>query len=354
MDGNLRLVWNRKMAVQVDVKRRKLLEQSGKVLTGSLLSSLGLPLSSFGQNISSYPNKPIRIVIPFAAGGTLDAMIRPISQPLSTALGQPIIIENRAGANGMIGAEMVAKSSPDGYTLFATSASFVLNPSIYKDIKYDVIKDFTPISSLMRGVGFVLLVHPSVPANTLQELIALDKKTNSPLAYSSPGIGNTVHIASELFNQRAGTHFLHVPYKGSGPSLNALVSGEVQIGITPPGVVMQFIKTGKLKALAFTGSSRLPELPEVPLMSEVGVKDMIFEGTWMGLLGPGGMPQPIVQKIYSEMSKCLHEPGLQNNLSTSVSGYVVEASTPEQFAKKLRDDIKRYNEILKKINFQPT
>ena len=254
----------------------------------------------------------------------------------------------------MIGAEVVAKSAPDGYTLLGTSASFVLNPSIYKDIRYDVIKDFTPITSLMKGVGFVVLVHPSVQANTLQELIALDKKLNKPLAYSSPGIGNTVHIATELLNQQAGTHFLHIPYKGSGPSLNALVSGEVQIGITPPGVVLPFIKAGKLRPLAFTGSNRLPDLPDVPLMAEAGVRDMIFEGTWMGLLGPGNMPDSIVQKIYHDTNRSLQDPVLKSSLANSVSGYVIDGSSPEQFARQIKDDLKRYGEILKRINIQAT
>jgi tripartite-type tricarboxylate transporter receptor subunit TctC len=340
------------MSNEVNVWRRQVLKNTGQIISSSYLASLVFPNDLFAQTLSNYPTKPIKIVIPFAAGGTLDAAIRPLSQPLSSLMGQSFIIDNRAGANGMIGAEVVAKSPADGYTLLGTSASFVLNPIVNKDIRYDIIKDFTPITSLMRGVGFVLLVHPSVQVNTLQELIALDKKSNKPLAYSSPGIGNTVHIASELFNQKAGTHFLHIPYKGSGPSLNALLAGEVQIGITPPGVVMQFIKTGKLKPLAFTGSSRLPDLPDVPLMAEVGVKDMVFEGTWMGLLGPGNMPDAIVQKIYQDTNKCLQEPGLRNALSSAVSGYVVDGSTPEQFAKQIKEDLKRYSEILKRINLQ--
>ena len=335
-------------------KRRDILENIGRLAVGSCGASLTIPKLPCAQTLTSFPNKPIRIVIPFAAGGTLDAAIRPLSQPLSNLLGQPLVIDNRAGANGMIGAEVVAKSAPDGYTLLGTSASFVLNPSIYKDIRYDVIKDFTPITSLMKGVGFVVLVHPSVQANTLQELIALDKKLNKPLAYSSPGIGNTVHIATELLNQKAGTHFLHIPYKGSGPSLNALVSGDVQIGITPPGVVLPFIKAGKLRPLAFTGSNRLPDLPDVPLMAEAGVRDMIFEGTWMGLLGPGNMPDSIVQKIYHDTNRSLQDPVLKSSLANSVSGYVIDGSSPEQFARQIKDDLKRYGEILKRINIQAT
>lgn len=342
------------MPQPINQTRRIALHNTARILASSYITSLLSAKAVFAQNIANYPNKPVRIVIPFAAGGTLDAAIRPLSIPLAAQMGQPIVVDNRAGANGTIGAEIVSKAPSDGYTLLATSASFVLNPSVYKDLRYDVIKDFTPITSLMRGVGFVLLVHPSVPANTLKELIALDKSSLKPLAYSSPGVGNTVHIASELFNQKAGTNFMHVPYKGSGPSLNALVGGEVQIGITPPGVVMPFIKAGKLRPLAFTGSARLPDLPDVPLMAEAGIRDMVFEGTWMGLLGPGNMPEVLVQKIYQETHKALQEPNLRATLANSVSGYVVDSSTPEQFSKQVREDLKRYAEILKRINIQPT
>jgi tripartite-type tricarboxylate transporter receptor subunit TctC len=303
---------------------------------------------------SKYPSQPIKIVVPFAAGGTLDVALRPISQALLESLGQPVLIENKAGANGMIGSDLVAKANPDGYTLLAVTASFALNPSMYKDMKYDVLKDFTPITCLMQGVGFIMVVHPSLPVKTVQEFIAYEKKSNQSVAYSSPGVGNTIHIASELFNQRAGTHMLHVPYKGSAPSLNALVGGEVQVAIMPPGIVMPFIRSGKLRAIGFTGEKRLAELPDVPTMAEVGIKEMVFQGTWMGLFGPANMPKNIVERLNREFVKVLQQPSLRQSLSNSVAGYVTDGSTPEQMGKIVRDDLKRYAEILQKLNIQPS
>jgi tripartite-type tricarboxylate transporter receptor subunit TctC len=332
-----------------DSNRRLLIKGVGAALTGI---ATGYPSVSSAQ--SSYPNKPIRIVIPFAAGGTLDVAVRPLSQQMSTILGQTVFLDNRAGANGVIGAEYVANAPSDGYTLIATSASFVLNPSIYKNLKYDVLQDFTPISALMQGVGFVVIVNSSVPVNSLQELIALGKKSGNTLTYSSPGVGNTIHIASELFNQKAGTDFLHVPYKGSAPSLNAILSGEAQIGIMPPGIVMQFIRNGQLKALAFTGKKRLPDLPDVPIMAEAGVNDFVFEGTWMGMLGPKALPPAIVNRLYQAITKSIQQPALKQAWASGASGYVADGSTPAEFAKQLKDDVRRYSEIMKKLNIQPS
>ncbi|MBA2963531.1 MULTISPECIES: Bug family tripartite tricarboxylate transporter substrate binding protein [Ramlibacter] len=317
---------------------------------GATALTLGLP--GLGRAQGSYPNQPIRIVIPFAAGGTLDVAVRPLAQVMSGPLGQNIIIDNKAGANGVIGTEYVARAAPDGYTLLAVTASFALNATMYKDLRYDVIKDFAPVAGLMQGTGFVLIVHPSVPANTVQELIALDRKAPGKLTYSSPGVGNTIHIATELFNQRAGTQLLHVPYKGSAPSLQAVVSGEAQVAIMPPGIVMPFIRSGKLRALGFTGPQRMPELPEVPIMAEAGVKDFVFSGTWMGLFAPAATPRPIVNRLHAEVVKALQQPALRQTLAGAVAGYVPDGSTPEHFGAQVQDDVKRYGDILRKFNIK--
>ena len=297
-----------------------------------------------------YPSQPIRFVVPFEPGGTLDIAVRPLALSMSASMGQPIIVDNRAGANGVIGTEYVARAAPDGYTLLTSSASFALNASMYKNLKYDVIKDFQAVAGVMQGVGFVVAVHPSVPARNLEELIALNKK-GTQIAFSSPGIGNAAHIAGELLNQRAGTHFLHVPYKGAGPAFNALVSGEVQMAVMPPGVVMPFIATGKVKALAFTGSQRLPDLPEVPTMSEAGLPGFTFSGTWQGIFAPAATPRPIVDRLHAEVVKALKDPEVLKALS-AISGYVPDGSGPEQFGAQVKEDVARYGEIVRKLNIQ--
>ncbi|MDM0053587.1 tripartite tricarboxylate transporter substrate binding protein [Variovorax sp. J22R115] len=295
-----------------------------------------------------YPKQQIKIVVPFEPGGTLDVAVRPLAAVLGAQLGQNVIVENRGGANGIIGTEYVARSAPGGYTLLAVTASFALNAGMYRNLRYDVIKDFAPISGLMQGAGFVVIVNADVPAKTLKELIALDK--TQKLAYSSPGVGNTIHIASELFNQRAGTHFLHVPYKGSAPSLNAVIAGDAQLAIMPPGIVMPFIRSGKLRALAFTGSKRLPDLPDVPTMAEAGVPDFVFQGTWMGLFAPAGTPPEVTERLHAEVKKALQQPALSQTLVNVAAGYIPDGSSPQEFSTQVKDDVARYGEILRKFN----
>jgi tripartite-type tricarboxylate transporter receptor subunit TctC len=328
-----------------DARRRRLTLAAATAGVGLLA---GLPRTASAE---TYPTRPIRIVVPFEAGGTLDVAVRPLAAVLAKQMGQAVIVENRSGANGVIGTGMVARASPDGYTLLAVTASFALNAGMYKNLSYDVIKDFAPVSGLMQGAGFVVIVNAEVPARSLQELIALDKK-GERLAYSSPGVGNTIHIASELFNQRVGTHIVHVPYKGSAPALNAVVAGDVQVAIMPPAIVMPFIRSGKLRALAFTGAVRLPDLPNVPIMAEAGVSDFVFQGTWMGLFAPARTPDEVVHLLHAEVAKALQQPELRALLATAVAGYLPDGSPPEQFARQVNDDVQRYGEILRKFNIK--
>jgi tripartite-type tricarboxylate transporter receptor subunit TctC len=315
-----------------------------------------LCISFFGAHAAAeenYPARPVKIIVPFPPGGTIDVVMRPLGNAMALQLGQPIIIDNRAGANGLIGTAAVAKSAPDGYTLLAVTASFALNPSMYSKLDYDAIKDFAPVTAIMQGAGFAVIAHPSVPASNMKELVALGRKSGVPLAYSSPGVGNTIHIASELFNQHAGTNFMHVPYKGSAPSLSAVLAGEVQLAIMPPGIVMPHIKSGKLKVLGFTGRSRLPELPDVPTMAESGVGNFVFEGTWIGLFAPAGTPKPIVNRLQAEVRNALAQPVVREAIRRNATGYLADGGSPEEFGKQVRDDVVRYADILRKLDIKP-
>ena len=218
-----------------------------------------------------YPSRPIRLVVPFPPGGTIDAYARALARQVELQVGQPIVIDNRSGANGILAAEMVAKAAPDGYTLLNHSASFVINASMYKKLPYDTAKGFTPITNFARGLGYLLVAHPSAPVNSVKELIELAKKKPGTVRYSSPGIGNGQHLAVELLQLKTGTQMLHVPYKGSAPALAAVLGGEVHVAFQTPNAVVSHISAGKLKALGFSGDKRLPATPDVPTVAEAGV-----------------------------------------------------------------------------------
>jgi tripartite-type tricarboxylate transporter receptor subunit TctC len=316
----------------------------GAVLAGGLAAGVIASAPAAAQD--HFPERPVRIIVPFPAGGTIDLVARHLSQVLGERFGQPVIIDNRAGANGIIGTQLVAESPPDGHTLLLVTASFAVNQSAYKKLPYDVLKDFAPITPVARGVGLVLAVHPSVTATTVAELVRLTQQPGARFNYSSPGIGNTVHLATEMFKQRTGAKMLHVPYKGSAPALNALLGGEVEVEILPPGIALSNIKAGKVKVLAFTGGSRLEEMPDVPTMAEAGVEDMVFEGTWIGLFAPAATPKPIIDRIYAEVRKVLESPEMQEKIRGGGSGYVADGRPPEAYAKQLHEDVRRYADAM--------
>ncbi|HZN23693.1 MAG TPA: tripartite tricarboxylate transporter substrate binding protein [Burkholderiales bacterium] len=299
----------------------------------------------------SYPTRPVRLVVPFVPGGTIDAYARALARQVESQMGQPIVIDNRAGANGILGADVVAKAAPDGYTLLNNAASFVINASMYKKLPYDTARDFTPITNFVKGLGYLLVAHPSVPASSVKELIELAKKKPNAVRFSSPGIGNGQHLAAELMNMKTGIQMLHVPYKGSSPALAAVLGGEVQVAFQTPSSVLPLIQGGKLKALGFSGEKRLPALSNVPTIAEAGVPGYTYDVAWHAWFGPAGMPSAIVNRLYAEIRKALQEPKLVAFFREG--GFEPRADAPAEFAKIFRADIKRYGDIVKAAKIEP-
>ena len=291
----------------------------------------------------AYPSRPIRLVVPFAPGGTIDAYARALARQVESQIGQSIVIDNRAGANGIVGADTVAKAAPDGYTLLNNAASFVINASMYKKLPYDTDRDFTPITNFVKGLGYLLVAHPSVPANSVKELLELAKKKPDAMRYSSPGIGNGQHLAFELMSIKTGTQLLHVPYKGSAPALAAVLGGEVHIGFQTPTSVVPHITSGKLKALGFSGDKRLPALPNVPTVAEAGVPG--YEaGFWYGMLAPARTPEAIIRALNAQIDLALK----QNDVIDKLASQGVEPyySTPQAFSARIKEELPKWMKVI--------
>lgn len=296
-----------------------------------------------------YPNRPIRFVVSVAAGGTQDANARAVANQVASQIGQTIVVDNRGGANGIIGSEIVAKAAPDGYTLLYAATAFVITPSVVKNIPYDISKDFAPITKIAVSEGDLLLVHPSVQAHSVTELIVLAKTKR--LTYGSPGIGNSLHLAIETFNLRAGTHMLHVPYKGAGPALNALLGNEVQVMFIPPTVAVQQVKAGRLRALGYSGAKRLEALPDLPTIAEAGLPGFQKPPGWHALFAPAKTPQGIVNKLYTEVRKALQIPRLREHFLAA--GFEPAGDPPARFEKDFQADIKRFAELVRAVKIEP-
>jgi tripartite-type tricarboxylate transporter receptor subunit TctC len=314
------------------------------------LAALAAALSANIPQAQAYPTRPIRLVVPFPAGGTADVIARSIANEASTLLGQPFVIDNRGGANSIIGSEIVAKAPPDGYTMLYVTAALVINPHVYLKLPYDALRDFDPVTNGVLGTGYLVVLHPSVPANSVKELVALAR--DGKVSYSSPGVGNTLHLAAELFATRAGVKLLHVPYKGVAPALNAVLAGEVQITLIPPTIVMSQIKAGRVKAIGFTGSSRFPGMSQLLTMTEAGIPNLELTGAWHGWFVPAKTPASVIARLQQEVAKSLHAPRVREAIVAG--GYEPDGRSPEEFRKFLRAEYERYGEMVKAANLQKT
>ena len=308
------------------------------------LLGLVLALAAALAAAQTYPTKPIRLVVPFPPGGATDILARDVAQKLTEAWGQSVIVDNRPGAGGNIGSELVAKSSPDGYTLeMGTVGTHAINASLYAKMPYDHVRDFTPVI-LVAGVPNVLVVNPALPANSVAELIAYAKANPGKLNFASSGNGTSIHLSGELFKVMAGVQITHIPYKGSAPALQDLLGGQVQMMFDnlPPSLPQ--IKAGKLRALGVTTLTRAPALPDVPTLSESGLPG--FEASsWFGILAPAGTPAPIVAKLNAEIAKWLATPEAKEKLAKQ--GANAAGGTPDDFAKHIAAETAKWAKVVK-------
>ncbi len=291
-----------------------------------------------------YPSKPVRMVVPFPPGGTTDILARAVGQKLSEAWGQQVVIDNRPGAGGNIGTDIVAKAPADGYTLLmGTVGTHAINASLYAKLPFDPIKDFAPVA-LVASVPNVLVVNATIPATSVKELIALAKSKPGQLNFASSGNGTSIHLSGELFKSMTGTSILHIPYKGSSPALTDLIGGQTNMMFDNLPSSMGHIKSGKLRALAVTSAKRSPALPDVPTIAEAGVAG--YEASsWFGVLAPAGTPKEIVAKINADIVKALGVPEIKERLSSQ--GAEPVGNTPEQFAAYIGTELVKWAKVVK-------
>ncbi|HKA44185.1 MAG TPA: tripartite tricarboxylate transporter substrate binding protein [Burkholderiales bacterium] len=311
------------------------------------IAAAGLPVSGWAQQ--TYPSRPVRIISPYPPGGGNDVLSRTVAQKLTESFKQQVIVENRPGANAIIGTEVAARAAPDGYTIVLVPSGHAVNVSLYKKLPYDSIKDFTPIT-LVGWSPLVLAVHPSLPVKNVKELIAFAKARSGQLTYVSSGHGSSGHLAGALFDAMTGTKMIHIPYKGMALAITDLIGGQVTMTFGTNLSVVPHLRTGRLRGLAITGAQRSPALPDLPTVAESGVPG--YEASlWYGFVGPARMPTEIVQRLNAEIARVLALPDVRERLTSQ--GVDAKSSTSEEFGRLLVSDVERWAKVLQRAGIQP-
>jgi tripartite-type tricarboxylate transporter receptor subunit TctC len=321
-------------------------------IVNALLVALGIAyampaaLAQPARGDAAYPARAIRLITPSSPGSGVDIIARIFASKVSEQIGQQVIVDNRAGAGANLGAEIASKAAPDGYTLFIATPAHSINSSLYSRLNYDLLRDFSPVSLITTG-QYIVIVHPSVPARTIKELISLARARPGALSYASGGLGNATHLAVELFNSMAGTRMLHVPYKGSGPALTDMISGHVQVMFANLTAALPHVKSGRLRALATTGETRSQTVPNVPTVLESGLPGYIVT-SYYGILVPVRTPRDLIVRLNAEAVKAMSAPDIRGRLA--VEGADPTSGTPEQFATFLHAEIEKWGRVVKAAN----
>jgi tripartite-type tricarboxylate transporter receptor subunit TctC len=314
-----------------------------RVAAVSLALGAAMPMAA----ADDYPSRPIRVIVPFEPGGAPDVVTRIVAAAIQKPLGQSVIVENRAGANGVIGMQAVATAEPDGYTLLDTPPAFVINLSVKKKLPFDIFRDFAPVANAGISAGYILMVRPSLPVNSVAELI--DYAKTHRLLYGSAGIGNTLHLAAALFCEKAGVEMEHVPFKGAAPIITALLSGTIDLGFVSPSS-STYATSGQLRALGVTGKQRIAELPDVPSIRET-LPSFDVEGSWEGWLAPAKTPPEIITRLNTAIRSALKEPSFHDAIVNA--GYRPTDMSPEEFTAFLHAEAARYAEAAKAAKIEP-
>jgi len=325
-------------------------------MSASLRRGLGLAASVFAcylfsaVGMAAYPDRPVRLIVPSSAGSGPDVIARIFAHRLSAVLGQQIVVDNRAGANSIIGTELVVRAAPDGHTLLITSGSHTINPHVYRKLPYDSLRDVTPISEIVKSSGLVLVVHPTFPNRTVQQLVDAARAAPGKFSYASAGVGNLQHLAGEMFCLMAGVKITHVPYKGGGPAINDVLANQIAMNFASSPAAVPFVKADRLRGLAFTGLKRSDQIPEVPTLDESGLKGYEISG-WYGIYGPAQLPKPIVNRLYEATRTVMQNPDTRKTYAEI--NIESKGTTPDEFARFLREDLEKYGKVVKAAGIVP-